>query len=127
MIAVVPTLLLAELMEQRIAVAVVLLLHITVEVLRLHGVIHQIIVVVAVLLLVLLILQVALHQVPATHRVSLHRLARVVTQVVVESLVLAVPLVAVEVEEDDNDWVLLIRYIYEKYKIYNSDTVYFGW
>lgn len=105
MIAVVPTLLPAELMEQRTAVAVVLLLHITVEVLRLHGVIHRIIVVVAVLLLVPLIPRVVLHQVPATLRVGLHRLARVVTQVVVEVVpALAVPLVAVEVEEDNNDW-----------------------
>lgn len=107
MIVVVPTLLPAELMEQRTAIAVVLLLHITVEVLQLPGVIHHriIIVVVAVLLLVPLILQVVLHQVPATLRVGLHRLARVVTQVVVEVVpALAVPLVAVEVEEDNNDW-----------------------
>lgn len=106
MIAVVPILLPVELMEQRIAVAVVLLLHIIVEVLQLPGVIHhRIIVVVAVLLLVPLILQVVPHQVPATLRVSLHRLVRVVIQVVVEVVpALAVPLVAVEVEEDNNDW-----------------------
>lgn len=104
MIAVVPTLLPAELMEQRIAVAVVLLLHITVEALQLLGVIHhRIIVVVAVLLLIPVILQVVLQQVPATLRVSLHRLVRVVTQVVVEVPALAVLLV-VEVEEDNNDW-----------------------
>ena len=105
MIAVVPTLLPAELMEQRIAVAVVLLLHITVEALQLLEVIHhRIIVVVAVLLLIPVILQVVLHQVPATLRVSLHRLVRVVTQVVVEVPALVVLLVAVEVEEDNNDW-----------------------
>ena len=105
MIAIVPTLLLVELMEQRIAVAVVLLLHIIVEALRLHGVIHRQIIVVVAVLLVPLILQAVLHQVPATLRASLHRLARVVTQVVVEVLpALAVLLVAVEVEEDNNDW-----------------------
>ena len=105
MIAIVPTLLPVELMEQRIVVAVVLLLHIIVEALRLHGVIHRIIVAVVVLLLVPLILQVVLHQVLATLRVSLHRLVRVVIQVVVEAVpALAVPLVAVEVEEDNNDW-----------------------
>lgn len=105
MIVVVPILLPVGRLEQRIAVVVVLLLHITVEALQLHGVIHlRIIVVVAVLLLVPLILQVVLHQVPAILRVSLHRLARVVPQVVVEVLVLAVLLVAVEVEEDDNNW-----------------------
>lgn len=106
MIAIVPTLLPVELMEQRIAVAVVLLLHTTVEALRLRGVIHRrIIVVVAVLLPVPPILQVVLHQVPVTPRAGLHRLARVVTQVVVEAVpALAVPLVAVEVEEDNNDW-----------------------
>lgn len=105
MIAVVPTLLPAELMEQRIAVAVVLLLPITVEALQLLGAIHRrIIVVVAVLLLIPVILQVVLHQVPVTLRATLHRLVRAVTQVVVEVPVLAVLLVAVEVEEDNNDW-----------------------
>lgn len=98
MIAIVPVLLPVGLMEQRKTAADVLLLLIIVEV-QLHVVIHRRAAV--VLPLVPIILQVVLPLVPAIHRVSLHPLVRVVTQVVVEVPVpVPVRQVEVVVEED---------------------------
>ena len=82
MIAIVPVLLPAGLMEHLRIVVAVLLLPTIVEVHQLHAVIRRQ-VVVAVLLQVLLILQVVPLRVPVIHRVSLPP-GRVVTQVVVE-------------------------------------------
>ena len=97
MIAIVPVLLPVGLMEQRKIAVVVLLLLIIVEV-QLHVAIHRRAAV--ALLLIPIILQVVLPLVPAIHRVSLHPLVRVVTQVVEVPVPVPVRQVGVVVEED---------------------------
>ena len=108
MIAIVPVLLPVGLMEQRKTAADVLLLLIIVEV-QLHVAIHRRAAV--ALLLIPIILQVVLPLVPAIHRVSLHPLVRVVTQVVVEVPV-PVPVRQVEVGGEEDKMIGFIKKTY---------------
>lgn len=107
MIAIVPVLLHVGLMEQRKTAADVLLLLIIVEV-QLHVAIHRRAAV--ALLLIPIILQVVLPLVPI-HRVSLHPLVRVVTQVVVEVPV-PVPVRQVEVVVEEDKMIGFIKKTY---------------
>ena len=97
MIAIVPVLLPVGLMEQRKTAADVLLLLIIVEV-QLHVAIHR-------------RAAVALLLIPIIHRVSLHPLVRVVTQVVVEVPV-PVPVRQVEVVVEEDKMIGFIKKTY---------------